>query len=154
MIHGLAIGVLYLHGDAGSRVFCAVRKLRSDADELIVASGDIQWMAVKVEVFRRTYDADVTEESTTSVPARVSWFTGVGNHLYQVVLAIFQVVGDIYLKTYVTIVCATHALQVYIDVGGIHNAFEVKEYTLTLHNFRWGVVQSVVALAHLLETAT
>ena len=55
--------------DIGSFLLCKIGELCRDADKLIVPSGNVKGIAVKVHVARCTYQTDISEDSATSVPS-------------------------------------------------------------------------------------
>ena len=82
----LTVGVEDFEGDVCGLVG-AVGELGGDGDVTVVARGDIEGMALEIEVSRCGDEADVSEESATCIPTGVAWLTGIGNDLDEVVFA-------------------------------------------------------------------
>ena len=129
------IGVLYTYGN-----------------KLILPGGDIERMALQIQVLCRGYEFHRTEQTATSIPTRTVGFTCVGTHCQHIVLPKAQLTSHIHLETHVAIVCTANVLAVQIDIAYIHDAAKINEQPLSLQAFIGRQVQPVPATTHLLET--
>ena len=60
--------------------------------------------------------------------------------------------GDIYLKTYISIIGTSDALAVEIDIANVHDTLEVKQQTTTTERIMGHQGTYIPPLPHLLET--
>ena len=143
---------LHLHVD-GFRLG-VVRELCCNVDKAIVACGDVEWMAGKIKVFGCGDEFHVAEQTATGIPSRVVRLAGVGNNGQFVGFSPLQLVGDVNLKAHISVVGAANALSVEIDIARVHDAAKVEQDALALHVVGRSELITVVAFAHLLESAT
>ena len=150
----MSVRVGNAHTDVRCFVLCAVGEFYRGADVFVVAGCDIERMPVEEDVLWCADDADVTEQTATGVPAGIVRLACIGNHFDKVVLADFQLVGHIDFKAHITVVRAANVFLIQIDIGSIHDSFEIQQDALAFQLCRWGIVQPVVAFSHFLKTTT
>ena len=108
-------------------------------------------MAREIQVGRGTDQADVTEQTATSIPARIPLRHCRGTY-YQLVLASTQQPCDVQLETHVSVVCSSDVLAVQPHVAHQHDAFEVEQQATVLQLVLADSQRlPIPALAHLLE---
>ena len=69
VVHRLTVRIYDLYGDVCRLTLITVYKLGTDTDESVIVRGDIEWMPGKVHVLRGADETDVTEQTSTCVPA-------------------------------------------------------------------------------------
>ena len=89
-------------------------------------------MTFHIELCRCRDEVDVAEQTTTRVPARCTLVLRLSLHQNLVCLTIFQLLGDVDVKSHVTIVRTANALTVQVDVGSQHNTFKIQQHSLVL----------------------
>ena len=119
----------------------------------VFACGDMERMAVEVELGIGIDDVDIAEESAAGIPARISGVGGVGIDGNDVLLAIAQVLGDIDFKAYIAIVGAANLVAVEIDISKIHDTLEINEDAFALILLGRGKGLDIPSRTHLLETS-
>ena len=95
----------------------------------------------------------IPEQSASGVPARSVHLSGIGIYGHQIVLAQFQIPGDIHLESNVPVLAGSHLCAVYIHVPVIHYSIKLQEHFLSLPRFVRAEGLAVPALAHRLEPA-
>ena len=64
----------------------------------VVASGDIEWMARKIELVVSDNKTNITEESAARIPSRVIGSTRICPHCYLVLLAVTEQLAHVGIK--------------------------------------------------------
>ena len=108
-------------------------------------------MAIEVKFAVSIDNIYIAEETATSVPTRVFRVGSIGIHGDGILLAIAQSLGDVNLKTHVSIVGAAYSLAIEIDISEIHYALKVDKASFSFVFTGRSESLDIPSAAHFLE---
>ena len=129
LVNQLPLRVVDFQSYASCAGLGAIGQFCGNLYKTIVVCGDVQRMALEIEVGRSLDEVDVAIQSSTCVPTGVLLIHG-GSLDYQHVITLPQLIRDVNLKAHIAIVRTPHALAIQKDIAHEHDAFEIQQDSL------------------------